>query len=102
MSCRNPRGSNEENQLKHEKKIILDEGPHKRNNANMSRTCWVRLLFFDKLKLVPLVLGSDPLLSQQPGEVEKHTQLAASSAALAKGPRYTHIQYETVPTQADF
>lgn len=31
-------------------------------------TCRVRFLLFDELKLIPLILGSDPLLSQQPGD----------------------------------
>lgn len=36
-------------------------------------TCRVRFLFFDELKLIPLILGSDPLLSQQPGDKNRLT-----------------------------
>lgn len=32
------------------------------------RTCRVGFLFLDELKLIPLILGSDPLLSQQSGD----------------------------------
>lgn len=41
-------------------------------------TCRVGLLLFDKLKLIPLVLGSDPLLSQHPGDIERHTQFSST------------------------
>ena len=42
-------------------------------------TCRIRLLLLDKLKLIPFVLSSDPLLSQHPGDVMKNTQLALMS-----------------------
>lgn len=47
-------------------------------------TCRVRFLFFDELKLIPLILGSDPLLSQQPGDKNHLTVSGHLSSAEKK------------------
>lgn len=44
-----------------------------KTNACTYCTCRVRLLFLDELKLVPLVLGSDPLLPQHPADMMEDT-----------------------------
>lgn len=58
------------------KRKCMDEVQQRRHASVVPlRACRVWFLFLDKLKLIPLVFGSDPLFSQQPAGEEYRTLL---------------------------